>query len=104
MKIASSEHAQNMLWTQIAFFFDIQNNLCTQHALSMLGACSEPVISMYWNCNSIDNLLLYCGLVDSRKSASEKDLPVLSEVEGQCFHYFFEDETKLKPLHTVVMK
>ena len=35
MKIASSEHAQNMLCTQIVFCFDIQNNLCTQHVLSM---------------------------------------------------------------------
>ena len=34
--IASSEHACNMLCTQIGFFyFDIQNNLCTQHVLSM---------------------------------------------------------------------
>ena len=32
MKIASSEHGQNILCTQIVFGFgfDIQNNLCTQ--------------------------------------------------------------------------
>ena len=35
MKIASSEHAQNMFCTQIGFCFDIQNNLCTQHVLSL---------------------------------------------------------------------
>ena len=35
MKIASSEHAQNMLCTQIVFCFDIQNNLCTQQVLSL---------------------------------------------------------------------
>ena len=29
--------------------------------------------------NSKDNLLLYCGLVDARMSASEKDLPVCDE-------------------------
>ena len=35
MKIASSEHVENMLCTQIVFcfYFDIQNNLCTQHVL-----------------------------------------------------------------------
>ena len=26
----------------------------------------------------MNNLLVYCGLVDARKSASEKDLPVVS--------------------------
>ena len=37
MKIASSEHVENMLCTQIVFCFcfDIQNNLCTQHVLDM---------------------------------------------------------------------
>jgi hypothetical protein len=32
---------------------------------------------MYWTGNSMNNLLSYCGLVDERISASEKDLPVL---------------------------
>ena len=37
MKIPSSEHGENMLYTQIVFCFcfDIQNNLCTQHVLSL---------------------------------------------------------------------
>ena len=33
--------------------------------------CFEVVVFMYWN-----NLLSYCGLVDPRISASDKDLPV----------------------------
>ena len=33
MNIASSEQAQNTLL--VSFCFDIQNNLCTQHVLSM---------------------------------------------------------------------
>ena len=32
---------------------------------------------MYWTGNSINNLLSYCGLVDARIKASDKDLPVL---------------------------
>ena len=44
MKIASSEHAQNMLYTQIVFCFDIQNNLCTQHILSLEFSCTQLVI------------------------------------------------------------
>ena len=35
MKTTSSEHGENMLCTQIVFCFDIQNNLCTQHVLSL---------------------------------------------------------------------
>ena len=34
------------------------------------------VVLMYWTRNSMNNLLSYCGLVDARISASEKDLPV----------------------------
>ena len=30
----------------------------------------------YWTCNSMNNLWSYCGLVDAKISASEKDLPV----------------------------
>ena len=37
-------------------------------------------IFMYWTCNSMDNLLSYCGLVDEKISASEKDLPVPWEI------------------------
>ena len=50
--------------------------LCTikitnaEHVLLMFCLCSALVVFM-------DNLLSYCGLVDARKSASEKDLPVL---------------------------
>ena len=31
---------------------------------------------MYWTGKSMKNLLSYCGLVDPRISASDKDLPV----------------------------
>ena len=68
MKIPSSEHVENMLCTQIGFCFDIQNNLCTY------------VLDMFWTCNWMNNLLSYCGLVDARISASEKDLPVLQSI------------------------
>ena len=35
MKIPSLEHVKNMLCKQIGFCFYIQNNLCTQHVLSL---------------------------------------------------------------------
>ena len=42
-----------------------KNNLCAQH-----------VLSLEFSCNSMNNLLSYCGLVDARISAPDKDLPV----------------------------
>ena len=46
MKIAMSEHAQNMLCTQTCFCFDSQNNLCTQHGLSMFWAWNFRVLNL----------------------------------------------------------
>ena len=45
----------------------------------MYTTCSELVIFMYLTRNSMNNLLSYCGLVDARISASDKDLPVRFE-------------------------
>ena len=42
-----------------------KHNFCTQH-----------VVNMYFSGNSMNNLLSYCGLADTRMRASEKDLPV----------------------------
>ena len=42
----------------------------------MYTTCSELVVFMYWTGKSMNNLLSYCGLVDARKRASNKDLPV----------------------------
>ena len=47
-----------------------KNNFCTQH-----------VVNLYFSGNSMNNLLSYCGLTDARIRASEKDLPVLSQVD-----------------------
>ena len=71
----------NMLWTQIVFCFcfAIQNNLCTQHVLPIFSPYTELI-------NSMDNVLSYCGLVNTRISTSEKDLPV--------FTYSKEPKTK----------
>ena len=50
---------------KLFFCFDIQNNICTQH-----------VLNLYFSGNSMNNLLSYCGLTDSRKRASYTDLSV----------------------------
>ena len=46
------------------------------HAQNMFLPCSVPAVFMCWTGNSMNNLLSYCGLVNERISASEKDLPV----------------------------
>ena len=51
---------------------DIQNNICTQQ-----------VLNLYFLGNSTNNLSSYCGLTDSRMSASDTDLPALHNF---CIH------------------
>ena len=54
--------------------------------------CSELVVFMYWTGKSMNSLLSYCGLIDARISASEKDLPVINNFFGMSllidFVYF----------------
>ena len=45
----------------------------------MFSPCSELVVFMSWTGKSMNNLLPYCGLVDVRINASDKDLPVQSD-------------------------
>ena len=63
MKIASSEHV---------VYID-----CSDVKTKQITNC---VHSMYWTRKSMNNLSSYCGLVDARLSASEKDLPVKSPI------------------------
>ena len=71
-----SEHGENILCTKIVL--NVRNNFCTQHVLSRI----ELGIFMYWTCNSMNNLSSYCGLVDAKIRASDKDLPVCTCVNG----------------------
>ena len=71
MKIPSSEHGVNMLWTE--FFLTFK----TIYVHNMFSPCSELVVFMYWTGKLMNNLLSYCGSADVRKNASDKDLPVL---------------------------
>ena len=65
IKTTSSEH---VVYTNWFLFWHSEQFMYT--------TSSELAIFMYWTCNSMNNLLSYCGLVDARISASEKDLPV----------------------------
>ena len=66
-----------MLCTKIVFYFDIQNNICTQN-----------VVNLYFFGNSMNNLSSYCGLTEARMRAAEKDLPV-HKIEI-CQKYFLD--------------
>ena len=65
-----AEHGENMLCTKIVL--NVRNNFCTQDVLPRF----ELGIFIYWTCNSMNNLSSYCGLVDEKIRASDKDLPV----------------------------
>ena len=62
-----AEHGENMC-TKIVL--NVRNNFCTQHVLHRF----ELEIFVYWTCNSMNNLSSYCGLVDAKIRASDKDL------------------------------
>ena len=72
MKTTSSEHVVYINC------FECQNKNKKQF---MYTTFSGLVVFMYWNDKSINNLLSYCGLIDARISASEKDLPVSRPVK-----------------------
>ena len=46
--------------------------------MSKTISCSELGIFMYWTCNSMNNLSSYCGIVDAKIRASDKNLHVLA--------------------------
>ena len=48
--------------------------------------CSELVGFFYWTGKSMNNRLTYCGLVDARISASEKDLLASACKNQSIFH------------------
>ena len=58
-----------------------QKTICVHN---MFSPCSELVVFMYSTGKSMNNLLPYCGLVDVRINASDKDLPVLTH--GPLLH------------------
>ena len=92
MKSTSSEHGENMLCTKIVFVLTFR----TIYAHNMFSPCSKLVVFMYWTGKSMNNLLPYCGLLDTRISASEKDLPVQNKVmvENLAHNNSLEASTK----------
>ena len=74
-KIPSSEHVENMLCTQIVFFFfcftgfDIQNNLCTQHVLPMI--CKNKSFLQRFTC-TCKCLIRYVVLINCFERRNKK--------------------------------
>ena len=71
--IKSSVHESYKLRTccvhKLFFVFCIDNS-----EQFVYTTCSELVVFIFWTCNSMKNLLSYCGLVDARISGSEKKI------------------------------
>ena len=53
----------------------------------MYPTCSEFAIFMYWTCNPMNDILSYCGLVDARIRASDKDLPVFMTLPKSSYAF-----------------
>ena len=70
----------------------------------MYTTCSELGIFMYSTGNSMNNLLSYCGLLNARIRASDKDLPV-SEVNldmlllSSCQNDYQGNRIQVSPSH-----
>ena len=79
MKTTSSEMGRT--WCVHKLFWVSKQKQKTIFVHSMFSPCSELVVFMYWTGKSMNNLLSYCGLVDVRINASDKDLPVTYVVE-----------------------
>ena len=71
-----AEHGENMLCTEIVL--NVKNNFCTQHVFPSF----ELGIFIYRTCNSMNNLSSYCGLVDAKIRASDKDIQIEYEKAG----------------------
>ena len=76
----------NWLFMELPWKLQAQNmdRTCYAHVMPMFCVCS-------FHDNSMNNLLSYCGLVDARICASEKDLPVEIEIfQGQNTKLFIK--------------
>ena len=76
MKIPS---AQNMLSKQKTICVHNMFYPCSPHVLSLEFSCTEL--------NSMNNLSSYCGLVDAKIRASDKDLPAIMCWNSASFGY-----------------
>ena len=70
MKITSSVH---VVYTNCSE--------CKNKKQFVYTTCTELAVFLYWTCNSMNNLLSYCGLVDARISASDIDLSVQTIIQ-----------------------
>ena len=93
---------ESILCTKIVL--NVRNNFCTQHVLPRF----EFGIFMYWTCNSMNNLSSYCGLVDAKIRASDKDLPVQFKIQKFQAYKSVNDwsrvENKIKGCVNTVLK
>ena len=75
----------------------VQNMLCTNIVLNVKTKTKKPIFvhNMFWTCNSMNNLLSYCGLTDSKMRASDTDLPVYCLIYILCWNLNVTTSQKL---------
>ena len=76
--ITSSIHENSKLkpWGEYVVYINWFLAFRTISVHNMFSPRFELGIFIYWTCNSINNVLSYCGLVGTKIRASDKDLPV----------------------------
>ena len=67
MKTASSEHV---------VYINCSECQSKNKKQFVYKTCSELAVFMYWTAKWMNNIFSYCGLVDPKISASDKDIPV----------------------------
>ena len=78
------------LCQKLLFLQNMGRTCCVHKLFWMLKSIS--VHNMFWACNSMNNMSSYCGLVDAKIRASDKDLPLslcsfcLSKVTIKLFY------------------
>ena len=77
--VSTNPQYDNRLFIELQVQYMKKQRICCVHSEQFnYTTCTELGIFMQWTCNSMNNILSYCGLVDARISASERDLPVPS--------------------------
>ena len=72
-KFKISKRHSEINWPLVVY---INCSECQNKKQFVYTTCSELAIFMFWTRNSMNNLSSYCGLVDAKIRASDKDLPV----------------------------
>ena len=97
--ITSSVH-ENYKLSKYLHVVYINCSECHNKKQFVYTTCSELVVFLYWTCNSMNNLSSYCGLVDARINASDKDLHTSDLYVFSTFQHAYGEKVEDTPQPT----